>query len=226
MTTQTLSRGEILKQLRTTHAESVKRAQALLKEQKHIQQEVCKVLRERPKTVPEVATETGIPMQQVLWYMASFKKVWTWSVENGMCGDYPLYQKAEENKSMNRVDPTLLYELKEYGAVGIEKCFNCGNCTAVCPLASSDYAFPRSVIRRVQIGQKEHLKTQLDPWLCYYCGDCSATCPKDAEPGETMMAARRWLTAQYDWTGLARKFYTSKVWEIGSVLLLSCLSFC
>ncbi len=122
---------------------------------------------------------------------------------------------------MNRVDPTFLYELKEYGAVGIEKCFNCGNCTAVCPLASSDYAFPRSVIRRVQIGQKEHLKTQLDPWLCYYCGDCSATCPKDAEPGETMMAARRWLTAQYDWTGLARKFYTSKIWEIGSVLLLS-----
>ena len=98
MTTQTLSRGETLKQLRTTHAESVKRAQALLKEQKHIQQEVCKVLRERPKTVPEVATETGIPMQQVLWYMASFKK-YGLVVENGMCGDYPLYQKAEETKT-------------------------------------------------------------------------------------------------------------------------------
>jgi heterodisulfide reductase subunit C len=122
---------------------------------------------------------------------------------------------------MNRVDPTLLHELKEYGAVGIEKCFNCGNCTAICPLASNEYPFPRSVIRRVQIGQREHMKSQLDPWLCYYCGDCSTTCPKDAEPGETMMAARRWLTAQYDWTGLASKFYTSKVWEIGSVLLLS-----
>ncbi len=54
-----------------------------------------------------------------------------------------------------------------------------------------------------QIGQREQMKTQLDPWLCYYCGDCSSTCPKGAEPGETMMAARRWLTAQYDWTGLA-----------------------
>jgi quinone-modifying oxidoreductase, subunit QmoC len=123
---------------------------------------------------------------------------------------------------MNRVDPNFLYELKEYGAVGIEKCFNCGTCTATCPLASNEYNFPRSVIRRTQVGQREHLKEQLDPWLCYYCGDCSNTCPKAAEPGETMMAARRWLTAQYDWTGLARKFYTSKVWEIGSVLLLSC----
>jgi quinone-modifying oxidoreductase subunit QmoC len=119
-----------------------------------------------------------------------------------------------------RVDPTFLHELKEYGAVGIEKCFNCGNCTAICPLASGDYPFPRSIIRRAQIGQKETMKEKLDPWLCYYCGDCSTTCPRGAEPGETMMAARRWLTAQYDWTGLARKFYTSKVWEIGAVLLL------
>lgn len=121
---------------------------------------------------------------------------------------------------MNRVDPTLMNELKEYGAVGIEKCFNCGNCTAICPLASDEYPFPRSVIRRAQIGEREKMKSQLDPWLCYYCGDCSATCPKGAEPGETMMSARRWLTAQYDWTGLARKFYTSLAWELGSIVLV------
>jgi hypothetical protein len=35
-----------------------------------------------------------------------------------------------------------------------------------------------------------------------------------------MMAARRWLIAQYDWTGLARKFYTSPVWEIGSIIVV------
>ena len=37
-----------------------------------------------------------------------------------------------------RIDPTLMHELKEFGAVGIEKCFNCGNCTAICPLTSDD----------------------------------------------------------------------------------------
>jgi len=120
---------------------------------------------------------------------------------------------------MNRVDPTFVNELKEYGAVGIEKCFNCGNCTAICPLASDEYLFPRNVIRRAQIGDREMMKSQLDPWLCYYCGDCSATCPKGAEPGETMMAARRWLTAQYDWTGLSRKLYTSTAWSIGALIV-------
>jgi ferredoxin len=118
-----------------------------------------------------------------------------------------------------RVDPNFLYELKEFGAEGIEKCFNCGNCTAICPLATDEYPFPRNIIRRIQLGQKTRLTQQLDPWLCYYCGDCSETCPKGAEPGETMMAARRWLTAQYDWTGLSKKLYTSKTWAIGALVV-------
>lgn len=118
-----------------------------------------------------------------------------------------------------RVDPSLMYDLKEYGAVDIEKCFNCGNCTAICPLTSTDHPFPRDMIRMVQLGLEDNLLESVDPWLCYYCGDCSLTCPKQAEPGETMMAVRRWLTAQYDWTGLAGKFYTSKLWEFGAMIL-------
>lgn len=117
-----------------------------------------------------------------------------------------------------RIDFGLMHELKEYGAVGIEKCFNCGNCTAICPLTSDEYPFPRNMIRLVQVGLKDRLVGSLDPWLCYYCGECSETCPKGAEPGETMMAMRRWLTSQYDWTGLSHKLYTSKPWMIGGLV--------
>jgi len=118
-----------------------------------------------------------------------------------------------------RVDPSLMYDLKDYGAAEIEKCFNCGNCTAICPLAEDDYPFPRGMIRYIQLGMKDRMVQSLDPWLCYYCGECSETCPKGAEPGETMMAARRWLTAQYDWTGLSKKLYTSKAWSIGALII-------
>jgi len=118
-----------------------------------------------------------------------------------------------------RIDPNLMAEIKEFGAVGIEKCFNCGNCTAICPLTSDEYPFPRNMIRLVQIGQTNRLRQHIDPWLCYYCGECSETCPKGADPGETMMALRRWLTSQYDWTGLSKRTYTSKSWMIGMLLL-------
>lgn len=122
-----------------------------------------------------------------------------------------------------RVDPDLLLELKKYGDVNVEACFNCGNCTAVCPLSTDGTPFPRNNIRRLQMGLREQMLHSPDPWLCYYCGDCSETCPRDAEPAEAQMAMRRWLTAQYDWTGLARLFYTSKVWEVGAVLLVAVL---
>ena len=97
MTTQqaTQSRSEMLKRLREQHAESVKRTQALLKEQKRVHKEICQIMRDTPKTVPEVAEAVGMPAHEVLWYIASFKK-YGLIVENGMCGDYPLYQKAEE----------------------------------------------------------------------------------------------------------------------------------
>lgn len=113
-----------------------------------------------------------------------------------------------------RVDPGLLLELKRYGAEKVEACFNCGNCTAICPLTNDEHLYPRNMIRLAQVGLKDRLLASTDPWLCYYCGDCSETCPKGAEPGEMMMALRRWLTAQYDRSGHGARFYTSErsVW--------------
>ncbi len=123
----------------------------------------------------------------------------------------------------NRVDLGLLQELKEYGHVNVEACFNCGNCTAICPLSTDETPFPRNNMRLLQVGLKERILQSTDPWLCYYCGECSETCPRDADPAEAQMALRRWLTAQYDWTGLGARFYTSNTWVIGTLLLLTAI---
>jgi ferredoxin len=109
-----------------------------------------------------------------------------------------------------RVDQGLLPELKRYGTANVEACFNCGNCTAICPLTSDGHAFPRGMIRLIQVGLKDRILASTDPWLCYYCGECSVTCPRQAEPAETMMTLRRWQTAQYDTSGHSAKFYRSE----------------
>ncbi len=90
------ARTEFLKQVREQHKDTVERTQELLREQKRIQQAVCKSVRDRPKTVPEIASEIGLATHEVLWYVTAFKKYGT-LVENGMCGDYPLYERGEEN---------------------------------------------------------------------------------------------------------------------------------
>jgi quinone-modifying oxidoreductase subunit QmoC len=116
-----------------------------------------------------------------------------------------------------RVVPGLHREIAKYGAKDVDVCMNCGNCTAVCPLSTESEAFPRRIIHLLQVGHKEKLAESVEPWLCYYCGECSESCPREANPGETMMAVRRYLTALYDWTGLGKKFYTSPVLEIGAL---------
>lgn len=128
----------------------------------------------------------------------------------------------------NRVNPDLLLDLKAYGAVGAEICFNCGTCTASCPLADDEHPFPRNMIRLAQLGLEEQITQSTDPWLCYYCGDCAQTCPREAEPGETMMALRRWLTAQYDKSGHSARLYTSEKalwWTIARIMLVTLAAF-
>ena len=86
----------VLKRLREEHQETVAQAQARLKEQKAIRRQICQVIRDAPKTVPEVAA-AGLPAGQVLWHLIAMKK-YDLAVETGMCGEYYLYQLAEEKK--------------------------------------------------------------------------------------------------------------------------------
>jgi ferredoxin len=114
-----------------------------------------------------------------------------------------------------RLNPALADELAEFGGGTVNKCFNCGNCSAACSLSKGNTVFPRKVIRLLQLGIEERLVESPEPWLCYYCGGCSDTCPREAHPGELMMAVRRWLTSKYDWTGISRRLYLSTAWELG-----------
>lgn len=90
-------RTEMLKRLRADHATSFEHTQALLKKQKEAQKLICQALRERSKTVPEIAAEVEMPTHEVLWYLTAYKK-YDIVVEDGMCADYILYKRAEEKQ--------------------------------------------------------------------------------------------------------------------------------
>ncbi len=120
-----------------------------------------------------------------------------------------------------RVDPRLLSEIKKYGTLSVEKCYNCGNCTAICPLSTTGETFPRRLIRYAQLGLKKPLLASKELWLCYACGECTQTCPRQADPGEFMATARRYAIASYDPLGLAKILYTAPVLSIFLLVLLA-----
>ena len=122
---------------------------------------------------------------------------------------------------LNIVDSDFRNTLARFGASGVIDCFNCGNCTAVCPLSEGKTPFPRKLVRYTQLGLKDKLAQSPEPWLCYSCGECSATCPRTAKPGETMAALRRYAVASLDPTGLARRMYESTGVTLAVTLLLA-----
>jgi predicted transcriptional regulator len=91
-------RTEMLKRLRAQRPETVERTQALLKQQKAVQNRIFQAIREDPKTVPEVAEAVGIPTHTVLWHLTALRK-YGLVVEAGMCGEYVLYRRAEEKQT-------------------------------------------------------------------------------------------------------------------------------
>lgn len=88
-------RSENLKRFRTEHRETVERTQILLREQKKIHQEICQAVRDKSKTIPEIAEIVEMPMHEVLWHVTALKK-YDILVEDGMCGEYFLYKRVEE----------------------------------------------------------------------------------------------------------------------------------
>jgi len=95
------------------------------------------------------------------------------------------------------LDPQFIREIKKYGTLYVEKCFNCGSCTAICSLSTENDSFPRHMIRLAQLGIKDELLASKELWLCYNCGDCSETCPQQAEPANFMAAARCYAISHY-----------------------------
>jgi quinone-modifying oxidoreductase, subunit QmoC len=123
-----------------------------------------------------------------------------------------------------RVDPMFIDVLDCFGAEDVQLCYQCGDCSTVCPHADEVYKFPRKSMRLLQMGLSGKIETTLEPWLCYYCGQCSTQCPREADPGETMMSLRRWLISRYDFTGLASQFFKSRLIEVLAIVVIALLT--
>lgn len=120
-------------------------------------------------------------------------------------------------------DTEFIKYIRENGGEDLKKCYQCATCSSVCQLSTEEYGFPRKQMLLAQWGLKDRLLADPGPWLCFYCGDCSKKCPRKGNPGETLMAVRRYLTSQYDWTGLSRLMYKSVFGEVGILVFMAAL---
>jgi ferredoxin len=121
------------------------------------------------------------------------------------------------------VDHRLMADIKKMGAFDVSACYNCGTCTAICPLSEEGHELPRMLIRYAALGIKEKLLASPEVWLCYFCGECSTSCPKTADPGQFMMAARRYVIRKYSLGRIADAFYSSRLLSTLAFLIFPAL---
>jgi heterodisulfide reductase subunit C len=84
---------------------------------------------------------------------------------------------------MKDIDPKFKYEMSNVS--GFEKlrlCFQCGSCTADCPIARfSSIYHPRRFMRMTQLGMKDRILASEALWLCAACFTCVDHCPQGVD---------------------------------------------
>ncbi|MDE2117342.1 MAG: 4Fe-4S dicluster domain-containing protein [Betaproteobacteria bacterium] len=70
-------------------------------------------------------------------------------------------------------------------------CYQCGKCSAGCPMAAHMDVLPNQIIRMAQLGMKEQLLAARSIWMCVSCLTCNSRCPKDIKIAEVIEALRK-----------------------------------
>ncbi len=84
----------------------------------------------------------------------------------------------------------LLARVEEIGGEAVAHCYQCGNCSAGCPLAGEMNVLPHRVVRLLQLGQVESALSANAIWLCAACQACAARCPRGVDLSRIMEALR------------------------------------
>jgi len=90
------------------------------------------------------------------------------------------------------IDMKFKNEVKKIpGGERLMMCFQCGTCTADCPIARfSDSYRPRKILRMAQLGLKHRVLSSDQLWLCAACYTCVDHCPQDVEVSSVIRALR------------------------------------
>ncbi len=91
---------------------------------------------------------------------------------------------------MTSSTPHLATEIEAATGINPATCYQCGKCSAGCPMASESDLRPHQVMRRVMYGSRERALQDETIWLCLTCETCSARCPNSCDPAGVIDAVR------------------------------------
>jgi heterodisulfide reductase subunit C len=96
---------------------------------------------------------------------------------------------------MYKLNPDFADDLREYGAVDLNICYNCGTCTAICPMGLN--ILPRIIFRHALLGLKnEILNDRESIFSCLLCKRCEESCPNEVHIAANIRSLRHYINCK------------------------------
>ena len=100
--------------------------------------------------------------------------------------------EVKEPLRTTQLDPKFKFEVAQMpGGESIKYCFQCGKCTATCPIRRFEPTYkPTHIVRATLLGLRETVLSSDVIWLCASCYSCTERCPRGVRPAEVIRAIR------------------------------------
>lgn len=71
------------------------------------------------------------------------------------------------------------------------RCYQCGNCSAGCPVSFAMEIPPTKVMRLLQLGRIDEVKEANSMWMCVGCLQCYSRCPQNVSVASVLEGMRQ-----------------------------------
>ena len=92
--------------------------------------------------------------------------------------------------SSPRIHSEFVKKVSEISEQNLNLCYQCGKCSAGCPMSFAMDLLPNQIMRLVQLGMEEDIANSKTIWLCASCFTCTVRCPKGVDISRVMEALR------------------------------------